>query len=197
MRISNPFPATAPISTADAKTHLRVSTSDEDTLIASYVLAVARRCEAYTGRALIQRNVEYFLDYSEVGASVWLPVVPVVSVTSVNVYEEDGSETTLTAGAASNYQLFGREVVPGDLGFFDGLSSFQRREVIKITYKAGHGVAASDIPEDLIQGMKLDLAEMFLHRGNTETGTIVTPIPDGAKTFYQPFRYGQLTGVMT
>ena len=46
-----------PLTTAELKAHLRKTTTDEDTLIATYGVAAREWCEEYTGHILNQREV--------------------------------------------------------------------------------------------------------------------------------------------
>ena len=52
-------PAAEPVTLAEAKSHLKLDTSDEDTLIASLITAARARAEWHTGRALVE-----FADHS-------------------------------------------------------------------------------------------------------------------------------------
>ena len=46
-------PATEPITLVEAKAHLRVDFSDEDTYIDTLIVAARRYCEAYCNRVFI------------------------------------------------------------------------------------------------------------------------------------------------
>ena len=61
-------PDTEPVDTADAKKHLRVDTSDDDSYIDGLVMAARMRVEEYLQRALI--TTEYTLKVDQFSADV-------------------------------------------------------------------------------------------------------------------------------
>ena len=54
--------STEAITTEEAKTHLRVDISDDDTYIDSLVKVAREYCENYTRKALAQKTLELILD---------------------------------------------------------------------------------------------------------------------------------------
>jgi hypothetical protein len=58
----NTAPAAEPISTDEAKMHLRVDASDEDMLIQSYIKAARQHCEGVLNRQLVTATWELWLD---------------------------------------------------------------------------------------------------------------------------------------
>lgn len=95
-------PAAEPVSTAEAKAHLRVSISDDDTYIGALITAARRMVEAQTNRALITQVWDYYLDRWPVGDSFPLPFAPLQTVTGV--YYTDTDDTTATMSATTEYQ---------------------------------------------------------------------------------------------
>ncbi len=55
-------PATEPVTTAEAKTHLRVDTSDDDTLIGTLITVARRRVENDSRHQLVTATWDYTLD---------------------------------------------------------------------------------------------------------------------------------------
>ena len=93
--------ATEPVSTSEAKAHLRVDTTDEDTLIASYVSAAVKYIETQTGPLITQTwdyKVNRIWPLVDNYYSIYLPFSPVQSVTSVSYVDIDGNTQTLSAG---------------------------------------------------------------------------------------------------
>ena len=150
-------PAAEPISTSEAKSHLRVDVSDDDTLIGKMIVAARHACEKYTGRALINQTWEVFLDAWPPGQSVpiWegtrvgpatlldglvtgidLPKSPLSSVTTIETYDDNDAATTF---AASNY-FVDTASEPGRIVLRSGSSWPQPTRVangIEITIVAG------------------------------------------------------------
>ena len=55
-------PLAEPLALADAKAHLRVTSSDEDAMISTLIIAARRHVEQATGLALITQGWSVFLD---------------------------------------------------------------------------------------------------------------------------------------
>jgi hypothetical protein len=110
-------PATDPITLAEAKSFLRVDSTDEDTLITTLIGVATSAVENFTGRKLISQTWDYFLDRFPTHGTQWwdgvregalsefitckrfieLPLYPLVSLTYLKTYDEANSEYTMTA----------------------------------------------------------------------------------------------------
>ena len=88
-------PASEPVTLAEAKTHLRVDGSAEDTLIGSLIITSRLHVEAALGLALVTQGWSYFLDAWPPGHQVSLPLRPVQSIAAVKLYAADESVATL------------------------------------------------------------------------------------------------------
>ena len=83
-------PATEPVTTAEAKSHMRIDISDDDTLIDSYIAAARYYIEGRTRRALVAQTWDYTLEEFPTDA-IELPIQPVSSVSYVNYVNSSGS----------------------------------------------------------------------------------------------------------
>ena len=91
------------ISTANAKAHLKVDISDDDTLIDTLVVATRTYIEEYTGRTLVPKTLKLYLDrFPYDGQSILLPDGPTVSISSVQYVDGDGTTQTWSS---SNYSI--------------------------------------------------------------------------------------------
>lgn len=90
-------PAIEPVTLAEAKAHLRVDGSAEDTLILSLIVTSRLHIEAALGLALVTQSWSYFLDAWPARSEVALPVRPVQSIAAVKLYAADESVTTVPA----------------------------------------------------------------------------------------------------
>lgn len=88
-------PATFPVSTSEAKAHLRVTHSDEDTYIGTLIQAATKYIEQYTGRSFEERTLRLYLD--KFSPSIQLPRGPVTAVTSVQYIDTDGVLQTVAS----------------------------------------------------------------------------------------------------
>lgn len=94
-------PSAEPVTLTDAKLHLRVDHSDDDTLIASLITAARQQAEHRTGRRFgvqtWQRAYDAFPAWS-----LMLPDPPVIEIVSIKYDDQDGAEQTL---APADYRL--------------------------------------------------------------------------------------------
>lgn len=154
-------PAAEPLTTDEAKSHLAVTSADDDTLIASLVSSARAAIEAATRRALITQT--YTLTRRLFGAEcVLLPRPPLQSVTSVKYYPSGGgAQTTLVED--TDYRVNTAGTI-GSIELVEGTSwpaLADRHDAVEIVYVAGYGAAGSDLPAALLHAIRLQLSEMF------------------------------------
>lgn len=149
-------PSSEPLTTTEAKLHASISQSDEDTLIASYIVAARQAAEAYLGRGLFtQTRLCRVSTWADV---VWLPMAaPLQSVTHIKYYAEDGTLTTLPSSAyvVDAVSEPGR-VVRAPNQTWPTVQA-ERDMPIEITYVCGWSNVAN-IPELIKQGLRLHVA---------------------------------------
>ena len=92
-------PGTEPLTTAEAKAHLRVTGSDDDTPIDDIVAAAREFIEGETNRALITQTWDLFLDEFPGTDEIVLPWPPLGSVTTVKYTPDADSSTTTYASS--------------------------------------------------------------------------------------------------
>jgi len=171
-----------PVTTTEAKAHLRIASTDtaEDASIGALITTAREYCEGYTRRALAEQTIEMYLDGFPWKYEIELARPPLQSVTSVKYKDSDGTETTMTADvdyivdADSNV---GRIVLPyGKLW-----PSFTPYTVnpIKIRYVAGYN-ASNLIPKTIKQAMLLLIGHWYLNR--EATGKVEGEIGFAVKT---------------
>lgn len=90
-QITNP-PSVEPVSRTEMKLHLRVDTTDDDTLIDALTAAAREWCEVYEGRSYMAQTITAYMDAL---GDVSLPRPPLVSVDSVKYYDTSGVQQTL------------------------------------------------------------------------------------------------------
>lgn len=140
-----------PLTLAEAKLHLRVDQTDEDSLITDAIVGARQEAEVFLGRALMTQT--WRLELSGWADVVWLPMAaPLQSVTSVQYYAADGPLTTL----ASTTYLVDTTSLPGRLlrapgQVWPALASDRLMRVI-VTYVAGYSLAA-DVPRPVRDGI--------------------------------------------
>lgn len=179
-------PAVEPLSLAQAKAHLRVDGTDEDTLIASLVVAARVHVETTTRRALITQGWTFALDQWPSSGRVEVPLAPLISVGSIEIHDQDGIPATLDP---VTYEVDGASVPPrilrrrGHVWPSPGLLAGG----IHIEISVGHGVLATDVPEPLRQAVRLIVAHWYEHREPVVLGENATPVPDTVATLLAPY----------
>jgi len=137
----------------------------EDDLITALIVAARRKAEKITGRALITQTWKVFLQNWPASDRIKIPFPPLVSITHLKWKDEDGTQTTVSA---STY-IADTDSNIGQLVLVNGQSwpsaSLYPVNAIEIQFVAGYGTAGSDVPEPIVQGMKLDIANQFKNRG--------------------------------
>lgn len=166
-------PVTEPVSTADAKTYLNVSTSLHDTLIANLVSAARQWYEGYTGTAVITQTITQIWDCTPCDGCFELKVGPVTGTPTVS-YKDTGG--TYQTWASSNYTL---DII-SDPSRIVKLSTASWPVVgifpaaWKIVYSAGYASAAS-VPEDVINAILMYTAFLYENREDMPVNETTNP----------------------
>jgi uncharacterized phiE125 gp8 family phage protein len=155
-------PALEPLTLAELKAHLRIDTSDEDTLLASLLAAARQMIEQASGRRLLSQGWRLVLDAWPPGGLVHLPVSPVLAVTAIRVFAADGGATLL---APATWQL-DTASDPARLNVPSPPAPGRRLAGIEIDLTAGYGTAANAVPEPLRHGVRLLAARFYEERGD-------------------------------
>lgn len=169
-------PASEPLTTAEAKSHLRVDITDDDTLIDAYVKAARQYVEEDMGRALITQTWDYTLDeFPADGSAIQIPRPPLQSVTSVTYVDSAGATQTLSS---ANY-IVNTGKRNGEITLAYGQTWPATREqanAVTIRFVAGYG-AASAVPETIKTAVRLTLGDLYGNREGSIVGAthIVNP----------------------
>jgi uncharacterized phiE125 gp8 family phage protein len=164
-------PASVPGALLDrAKDHLRVSGTNEDTLIAAYIAAAIGDAESYTGRAIFTTAYELRLD--EFDDEILLPRSPLIAVQSVKYRDEAGSEQTFTS---SNYRVVTSDDLQGRVWIKAEATipttEDDNPEAVAVAFTAGYGTTVESVPPLLLTGLLIWTGHLYDNRdGNTEQG---------------------------
>ena len=90
-------PATEPITLTEAKAHLRVDDSYDDTYINTLITTARLYCERFLNQSLITQTWQLFLDSFPSNGLILLKHGPVISLTSIKYYDSDNTEQTLSS----------------------------------------------------------------------------------------------------
>lgn len=169
--------ASEPITTTEAKLHLKVDVTDDDTLIDRLIKAARRSCEMYTERSFITQTWKAYGD--SFPETIELIKGPVISVTSVQYVDSDGVTQTYST---DDYTVD----IQGDVARIKPVDSWPDIDDIMnaviVTYQAGYG-SASDVPEDIKAAMLLIIGKLYQDREDT-----VKRMPTHAQWLLDPYK---------
>lgn len=178
--------ATEPITTAEAKSHVRQDGSDDDTYIDTCIKAARLWVERTRGLGLITQTWDGSLDAFPSGAIV-IPKYPLVSISSVTYYDEDLS--TSTVFSSTKYQVDAAKRPPR-IYLKNGESwptdSLRLSSGVVVRFVAGYG-AASAVPADIKHAIKLLVGQMYVQREPEVTGTIVSRVGYAIDALLAPY----------
>lgn len=175
-------PTEEPIALAEAKSHCGVTSGDthHDTHLTNDIIAARAHIEAVTNRAIITQTRELILNHFPTGSDpIYIPFVPVQSVSSIYYIDTDGNSTLW---ASANYSVSTTRE-PGEIHRAWNESWPSIRSVvdaITITYVAGYGAQAA-VPYHLRAAVLLLVKHWFDNRSAVEAGTMKqVPLAVGA-----------------
>lgn len=178
-------PSAEPVSVAEVKTHLRITVDDEDSYLDTLIPAARQHTEEYLSRALITQTWALYLDRFA-WPYVELPRPPLQSVGSVKYVDDDGITQTV---AASEYTV-DTDSEPGRVfESYDGEWPSHRtvEKAVTITYDAGYGANASDVPQTIRHAILLLVGHMYENREASSPLTIKT-VPMAYDSLLAPYR---------
>lgn len=166
-------PVIEPITLDQVKAHCRIDSSDEDVLIASMIKAARRLAESRLNRALINQAWELTLDEFP-PAEVKLGMGSVLSIVSVRYLDPNGNVQTMDP---EGYVL--DAVNPPDWLFPTSTwpDTYNGANAVKIRFTAGYGADASDVPEEIIAWMLLQIGALYRNREAFAAGQSVAELP--------------------
>ena len=200
------------VSLETAKQHLRVTTNDDDSLVAIYVDAAQAMIDGpggWLGRCIGQQTLEKRFDGfvapiwgwgSDSGGLFWgsspdyasaaypvsrvdLPYPPLVSVTSVIYEDQNGADQTLPSAA----YLATDEGLDASFGTMFPSGRWQANAV-RIRYDAGY----ASPPPAVIAAILLMVGDLYDNRATVETGlraaAVAIPISATVERLLAPFR---------
>ena len=192
--------ATAQVVTTDElKSHLRITTTSENTLLATYILAATQMAEHYCNRHFI--NARYKITYNDLPDtfSLYYPDVT-MSFGSANPNTDDGlfylssqiSDTYVVLGF-SNYILKNSNpyIFCKSSSYSEPTDAIMSKSDLegndgprwKFNFTTGMGTSASDIPDAIKQAIKLIAGDMYYFREDRKRA-----FPMASEILLQPYK---------
>ena len=170
-------PAEEPVSLADAKLHLRVDFTDDDTLITALIAAARQAAETLTGRQIVTARWKLVLDsfpgpslmgvpagdpFSLPGHAILIPKSPVSSLVSIQYLDMSG---TLQTMPATDYTVDAACEPARITPVFGKIRPISLPQIgaVTVTFDAGYGPATS-VPEGIKSWIKLRIGSLYAHR---------------------------------
>ncbi len=169
-------PAVLPLSFFEVKRQARIEGDVDDQLTQVLIETAVAKVDARgdLGRAMITQTWAQWVP-GGCGA-VRLVMGPFQSLTAVEYYDADG---VLQTAELTDYEvlLSGDFVVVRPKSGKSWPQAQNRDDAIKLTYDAGYGDAASDVPRDIRQAMMMLIAHMYENReAVTEVKLVKAPM---------------------
>lgn len=163
-----------PLTLVEAKAHLKVTHSDEDTLIAAYIQEARAWAEAVTHRALLTQKWRMSMDGFP--AVIHLPfgrcqsVDRIAYVDHLGVVQELSGPASSPEGAAWQEDLssdsggliasppdaYWPSVLPGKLG------------AVTVDFTVGYGDTGADVPAAITHAMKFRIGDLYTRRSSSD-----------------------------
>lgn len=185
-------PAAEPVSTSEAKSHLRVDTTADDTYIGTLITVARQNVESHLRRALISQTWEVVLDDFPAGV-IRLPKPPLASVTSIKYTDDEGNESTYSS---ANY-VVDSDTEPGRVVLKSGQTwpavTLAAANGVRVRYVAGYGAAGSNVPQAIRQAILLVIGSLYENREDVlvAQGVSIGVLPFGVVALLAPYRiYG-------
>ena len=182
-------PASEPVTASELRSHLRVDSTELPDADANALIAEARQTiEDVMGLAFISQSWRLSIDRWPGGAEAWwdgvrqmaiselyapnyitsvmLPRWPLVSITSVTVFDEDSNSQAVTVANTFDVDTY---QVPGRLTLKRGSTwpiALRANNAIQIVYVAGYANAAA-VPAPMKRALKQLAAFLYTNRGDT------------------------------
>ena len=180
-------PTEEPITLAEAKAHLRVSTTEDDQYIDGLITAARQWAERTTRRAIVTQTLSVSFDFG-FPCVVYLPRAPLISVTAASfVYLDTDGVSTQVPTATYTVDT---TTEPGRVYEAYGQTWPTTRDVEKAVtcqFVAGYG-AASAVPADLKAAIKLLVSQMYEFREPHIVGGAVSAVPMSVETILHAYR---------
>lgn len=178
-------PSVEPATKAEVKLWGRIDGSLDDDMIDNIIISARQAAELYTGRAFINQTIQVFMDYWPTEA-LELPVGPLFSMVSVAYLDEDD---TATEYDSDNYYAVDTGQFPKVIiknGSAYPYNADRRYSGYRIEYKAGYGSAATSVPMQICNAIKLWSVQIY------ESRIPVSEPPTDIKKMLDPYRVMRL-----
>ena len=183
-------PAVEPVTLAEAKAHLRVDVSDDDTLIAAIIKAAREFCEEYLDRSLVHTQWTMRADRFPWEFELPRPPMAQAGTTTATVVTYT-LETQQTATLSTAEYRVDRAATPGVIrttyaGTWPG--HLFDENAVSVTWWGGYGADGTGVPAGIRSAMLMMVSHLYEHR--TAVAPSMAEVPLGVKALLDTHRWG-------
>ena len=188
-------PAVEPLTVAEAKLHLRVDTTEDDTYIGTLITAAREWVENYLDRTLITtqlilRAAEFPTEELELARP---PMVASGTATAVVITYTLADTTTATLSTAL-YRV-DRTSTPGNVApVINGTwpsDVIEDANAVAVTYWAGYGPTSASVPATIRHAMLMLIGHWYESRSTVLVGSISKPLDFAVESLLASNNWGQ------
>jgi uncharacterized phiE125 gp8 family phage protein len=183
-------PAVEPVTLAEAKAHLRVDVSDDDSLISAIVKAAREFVEEYLDRSLIHTQWTLRTDAFPFEFELPRPPMAQAGTTTATVVTYT-LETQATATLITAEYRVDRASTPGVIrttyaGTWPG--HLYDENAVSVTWWGGYGDDGTSVPAAIRSAILMMVSHLYEHR--TAVAPSMTEVPFGVKALLDTHRWG-------
>ena len=188
-------PTAEPLTVAEAKQHLRVEHSDDDSIIENIIVTAREYVETYLDCTLMLTQYKMTLDMFPL--HIYLPKSPLSTVSgydAVSLTYTTDTEATVTL-PTSDYRV-DSHAVPAVLRTHYGdswpahLADFNS---IEVTFWAGYGSTSSAVPQRIRNAMLMLITHLYENRSSVQVGVVAHVVPDSMRMLLDSAKFGGYT----
>lgn len=185
-------PAVEPVTLSEAKAHMRVDTSDDDTYIGTLITAARQWVEEYLDRSLV--NTQWTMRLDSFPYEIELPRPPIASagtVTAVTLTYTLADESTATL-SSTEYRV-DRNSTPGvvrQLRSGSWPANLDDYNAVTVTWWGGYGSTGASVPAVIRHAILMLCSHWYETRGATlSTGAVPQDVPFGVRSLLDSVRH--------
>jgi uncharacterized phiE125 gp8 family phage protein len=177
-------PAAEPLLVDDARAFLRVEHDDDDAVIAALIAAARSHVEALTRLGLITQTWRIMRDCWPGDGRIKPRLGPLQSVSAARVYDEAGIARSIDASHFVVDRAAGVIASPG----WSLPQPGRAVAGIELDVVVGFGAGASDVPQVLLQAIRMLIAHWYENRGLIAIGSSVAMMPPSVNAMISSYR---------
>ena len=187
-------PTEEPVSLIEAKQHCRIDSTDDDGLIAGYIIAARMMAEGDTRRAFITQTWDYTINYgwplSNGSQRIELPLGKLQSITSISYVDTAGATQVL---ASNQYTVITSETGGLIVPAYNVSWPDVRWQVGNITVRMVVGWLAHEFPSDLRQAMMMLISHWYESRESVSAiGQPQSVVPMATESILSSYRISRI-----